>query len=46
MICKACVQSVLTYETETRAMRESKSAKPGEDERDDGEMDVLGVAER
>ena len=44
-IYKACVQSVLTYVTETWAKKKSKSAKSGEDRTDDGEMDVRGVAE-
>ena len=44
-IYKACVQSVLTYGTETWGDEDSKSAKFGEDGTDDGEMDVWGVAE-
>ena len=45
-IIKACIQSVLTYETETWSMKKkNKSAKFGEEGKDDGEMDVWGVAE-
>ena len=44
-IYKACVQSALTYGTETLGDEESKSAKSGEDGKDDGEMDVRSVAE-
>ena len=40
-IHKACVQSVLTYATETRVMKKAR----GEDGTDDGKMDVQGVAE-
>ena len=36
-IIKACVQSVLTCEIETRSMNESKSAKFGGEGKDDGE---------
>ena len=43
-IYKACVQSVLTYGTETWAMKKA-SQQSGEDGTDDGEMDVRSVAE-
>jgi hypothetical protein len=43
-IYKACGQSVLTYGTETWAMKKA-SQQSGEDETDDGEMDVRSVAE-
>ena len=43
-IYKACVQSALTYGTETWAMKKA-NLESGEDGTDDGEMDVRGVAE-
>ena len=43
-IYKACVQSALTYGTETWAMKKA-NLQSGEDRTDDGEMDVWGVAE-
>ena len=44
-IYRACVQSALTYGTETLGDEESEFAKSGEDRTDDGEMDVRSVAE-
>ena len=43
-IYKACVQSSLTYGTETWAMKKA-NLQSGENGTDDGEMDVRGVAE-
>ena len=43
-IYKTCVSSVLTYGTETWAMKKA-NLQSGEDGTGDGEMDVRGVAE-
>ena len=43
-IYKACVQSALTYGTETWVMKKA-NLQSGEDRTDDGEMDVWSVAE-
>ena len=46
-IYKACVQCVLTYGTETWAMKIAnlQICKDWRERKDDGEMDVWGVAE-
>ena len=44
-IYKACVQSVLTYGTETWAMKKANLQNLEKNETDDGEMDVRGIVE-